>query len=217
MEEDLDATLRRFGQEFTTEAEKALLGTGEAGLRRMLEAFLGRRSLDWPGSGVDGIDRFNHALSLLTVGHPGVFIEEVRRHPVRWWGSRTTVAVILGQIGDVSSADILCRYSRDRQWLVRLHCARALGEFGDDRARRCIERLLNDEAWMVRVVATQAVSRWDSGRAIALYEEWLAERPRLLRRKAIDPAARREIDADLDDLRTGRPIPPTRPWRAGRL
>ncbi|HVT75990.1 MAG TPA: HEAT repeat domain-containing protein, partial [Acidimicrobiales bacterium] len=150
--------------------------------------------------------------------HPSVFIDAVRTHPVRSWGQRTTVAVILDQIGDPSSADILCAYVRDRHWLVRLHATRALGRLGDDRSRACIERVIRDDAWMVRAVATQAVAGWDAERAISLYECWLAERSRLLRRTGqLDPVARREIEADLDDLRSGRTIPPVRPWRAGPL
>jgi hypothetical protein len=49
-----------------------------------------------------------------TVGYAAVVA-----HPVRWWGDRTTIAVILDQIGDTNATDEDARMS-DREETERM-------------------------------------------------------------------------------------------------
>jgi HEAT repeat protein len=148
---------------------------------------------------------------LLATSHPDAFIAALRRRSVRSWSSRTTIAVILREIADPRTADLVCPYLRDRNWLARLHAVRALDRIGGDQAHRCIEKALRDGEPYVRVVAIQALSRWDPERAKKLYEQALNPG----RGADLPPQFKREAEADLEDLRAGRPIPPERAWRLG--
>ncbi|HVV36955.1 MAG TPA: HEAT repeat domain-containing protein [Acidimicrobiales bacterium] len=148
---------------------------------------------------------------LLAASHPDVFVSALRRRRVMWWSPRTTVAVILREIADPKTADLVCGYLRDRNWLARLHAVRALDRMGGEDAHRCIEKALRDREPYVRMVAIQAISRWDRGRAKALYKQALHP----ARGKALPPHVKREAEADLEDLEAGRVIPVTRPWRVG--
>lgn len=216
MSDDVERALSRFGRDYSNEAESALLATGPAGLRRLVEAFFGNGnvSVDWP-VGRESVDRFHDALSLMAKANRELFVQLIQHHDTSGWGQRTVIASLLAEIGDPQATFILCEYLSDPEWLVRSHAIRALDRTPGDDASRCIDCALDDAEPVVQVLAMQAVSRRNRARALTLYKR--AVGGRFVRRPSLPPDLHREAKADFADLKAGRAIPATRPWRLGPL
>ena len=195
----------RFARDYSDDGERALLSTGEDGLRLMMDSFLGETDetpeVPWR-PGVEGIDRFNHGLHLLAVQHPEAFIARVEHHPLPFAHQRMMVAISLGEIGRPGTAHLLCRFLDDDDWLVRLHAVQNIGRLAGERPEPCVGRVLRDNADMVQLHAIRVVSRWDTASAIAHYERFLKQ-GRIVRSRRPAAHLRREAEADLADLRRG--------------
>lgn len=179
-------------------SRRALAGTGEAGLRRMVDHWY--EGVPIPGlQMLEGdprwlIDQTVAALAVVAQAAPEAFLRFLEGRSLG-----TMELSVLGGLRAPGATSLLCAHVRHEDWLIRYNAVRSLVRAGDPQGRACIEEALGDEVPTVRSVAIRGVSRWDPDRAVSLYES-------LLEDEGLTPLNRQQAVWAIGELRAGREV-----------